>query len=429
MQEIIPQAEPSQEGRAPEGRQVLLATLAVAGTLLAFWLLFQFRNIVLLLLAAIVLATALQPVINWFMRRGLNRTLSAIITYVLFVALLLAAGLVIVPILANQATAISGVIPEYYSKARALLFQSSSWPVRRLAMFLPSQAPISLNAAPAGPLTEEEMLARVTQLFGYVDLGLRALLSIVGVFLLAFYWSLERDRTIRWLIGLFPVSKRRAISNRIDDVEGQLEVFLAAQGTLCLIIGVASLAAYLIIGLPYALLLALLAGIAEAVPLVGPLLGAIPALFIALTLDPSKVAGVLIATAIIQVLENNLIVPKVMNKAVGANPILTLVTFLVFSYLLGIAGAFIAVPVAVAVQWFAQRTVQNLQVTPAMPSDRRGEVSVLRYQAQELMRDVRKQMSQDGDATSSVDEAGDAIESVADQLDDLLADIEEGRAA
>jgi len=105
------------------------------------------------------------------------------------------------------------------------------------------------------------------------------------------------------------------------------------------------------------------------------------------------------------------------------------VTFLVFSYLLGIAGAFIAVPVAVAVQWFAQRTVQNLQVTPAMPSDRRGEVSVLRYQAQELMRDVRKQMSQDGDATSSVDEAGDAIESVADQLDDLLADIEEGRAA
>lgn len=429
MQEIIPQAEPSQEVRAPEGRQVLLATLAVAGTLLAFWLLFQFRNIVLLLLAAIVLATALQPVINWFMRRGLNRTLSAIITYVLFVALLLGAGFLIIPILVNQATAISGVIPEYYSKARSFLFQSSSWPVRRLAMFLPSEAPISLNAAPAGPLTEEQMLARVTQLFGYLDIGLRTLLGVIGVFLLAFYWSVERDRTIRWLVGLFPASQRRAISNRIDDVEGKLEVFLAAQGTLCLIIGVASLAAYLIIGLPYALLLALLAGIAEAVPLVGPLLGAIPALFIALTLDPSKVVGVLIATAVIQVLENNLIVPKVMNKAVGANPILTLVTFLVFSYLLGIAGAFIAVPVAVAMQWFAQRTVQNLQGAPAMPSDRRGEISVLRYQAQELMRDVRKQMSQDGDVMSSVDEAGDAIESVADQLDDLLADLEAGRAA
>lgn len=428
MQDIIPQADPSQEVRAPEGRQVLLATLAVAATLLVFWLLFQFRNIVLLLLAAIVLATALQPVINWLMRRGLNRTVSAAITYVLFVALLLGAGFLIIPILANQATAISGVIPEYYSKARALLFQSSSWPVRRLAMFLPSEAPISLNAGSAEPLTEELMLARVTQLFDYVDIGLRALFGIIGVFLLAFYWSLERDRTIRWLVALFPVSKRRAITNRIDDVEAKLEVFLVAQGTLCLIIGAASLAAYLIIGLPYALLLALLAGIAEAVPLVGPLLGAIPALFIALTLDPSKVVGVLIATAIIQVLENNLIVPKVMNKAVGANPILTLVTFLVFSYLLGIAGAFIAVPVAVAVQWFAQRTVQNLQEAPLAPSDRRGEISVLRYQAQELMRDVRKQMSQDGDVTSSVDETGDAIESAADQLDDLLADME-GRTA
>ncbi len=418
MQEIIPQAEPSQEVRAPEGRQVLLATLAVAATLLVFWLLFQFRNIVLLLLAAIVLATALQPVINWLMRRGLNRTLSAAITYVLFVALLLGAGLVIVPILANQATAISGVIPEYYSKARALLFQSSSWPVRRLAMFLPSQAPISLNAAPAGPLTEEQMLARVTQLFGYLDIGLRALLGIIGVFLLAFYWSLERDRTLRWLVGLFPISKRRAISNRIDDVEGKLEVFLAAQGTLCLIIGVASLAAYLIIGLPYALLLALLAGIAEAVPLVGPLLGAIPALFIALTLDPSKVAGVLIATAVIQVLENNLIVPKVMNKAVGANPILTLVTFLVFSYLLGIAGAFIAVPVAVAVQWFAQRTVQNLQGAScrAIPRSAGAKSACCAIKPRNSCADVRKQMSQDGDMMSSVDEAGDAIESVADQL-------------
>ncbi len=428
MQEIIPQADPSQEVRAPEGRQVLLATLAVAATLLAFWLLFQFRNIVLLLLAAIVLATALQPVINWFMRRGLNRTLSASITYVLFVALLLAAGFLIIPILANQATAISGVIPEYYSKARSLLFQSSSWPVRRLAMFLPSEAPISLDAGSAEPLSEELMLARVTQLFDYLSIGLRALFGIIGVFLLAFYWSVERDRTIRWLVALFPVSKRRVIANRIDDVEAKLEVFLVAQGTLCLIIGAASLAAYLVIGLPYALLLALLAGIAEAVPLVGPLLGAIPALFIALTLDPSKVIGVLIATAIIQVLENNLIVPKVMNKAVGANPILTLVTFLVFSYLLGIAGAFIAVPVAVAVQWFAQRTVQNLQEASSAPSDRRGEISVLRYQAQELMRDVRKQMGQDGDVTSSVDETGDAIESVADQLDDLLADIE-GRTA
>jgi predicted PurR-regulated permease PerM len=429
MQEIIPQVEPSQEAPAPEGRQIVLATLAVAGTLLAFWLLFQLRNIVLLLLAAIVLATALQPVINRLQRLGLSRTLSGVITYVLFVALLVGAGVLIVPILANQATAISGVIPEYYGKARAVLFQSSSWPVRRLAMFLPSEAPILMNAAPAGPLTEEQMLERVTQLFNYLGIGARTLFGIIGVFLLAFYWSLERDRTIRWLVALFPVNKRRAISSRIDDVEGKLEVFLAAQGTLCLIIGVASLAAYLIIGLPYALLLALLAGIAEAVPLIGPLLGAIPALFIALTLDPSKVAGVLIATAVIQVLENNLIVPKVMSKAVGANPVVTLVTLLVFSYLLGIAGALIAVPVAVTMQWLAQRTVQALQETSTTPSDQRGEVSVLRYQAQELMRDVRKQMSQEAGATSSVDEAGDAIESVADQLDDLLADIEGSKIA
>lgn len=429
MQEIIPSTTEAETLPPPSWRQVVLATLAVAGTLVAFWLIFQFRSVMLLLLAAIVLATALQPVIDWLQRRGLNRTLSAAITYLLLLVLLLGAGAIVVPILADQATAITNVLPEYYDKVRSLLFRSSSWPVRRLALFLPQELSILPGSGPTESLTEEAMLARVTQTLGTVGTGLRTLLGVVGVFLLAFYWSLERDRTIRWLISLFPASKRRYLLSRITMVEGKLEVFLAAQGTLCLIIGIASLVAYVIIGLPYALLLAVLAGVAEAVPMIGPLLGAIPALLIALTLDPSKVVGVLVATAVIQVLENNLIVPKVMSRAVGANPILTLVMFLVFSYLLGIAGAFIAVPIAVTVQWLAERTVQNLQESPPPPSDQRSEVSVLRYQAQELMRDVRKQMSQDGDVTSPVDEVGDAIESAASEIDELLAEMEQGKPA
>ena len=137
-----------------------------------------------------------------------------------------------------------------------------------------------------------------------------------------------------------------------------------------------ALVAYLLIGLPNALVLALVAGVLEAVPLLGPLLGAIPAAVIALSIAPSKLIWVVVATVVIQQLENAVLVPRVMRKAVGVNPFVSLLAMFALSSLFGIAGALMAIPIAAMVQLLLDRfvfgpTATSPRFRPAatMPAD------------------------------------------------------------
>ena len=125
------------------------------------------------------------------------------------------------------------------------------------------------------------------------------------------------------LISL-PQASRLKASALVSDIEGKVSGYLGGQGLLCLAIGVLAFAAYALIGLPNAMVLAIIAGLMEAVPMIGPLLGAIPAAVIALTISPNMLIWVVVATVVIQQLENNLLVPRVMKKAVGVNPFVSL---------------------------------------------------------------------------------------------------------
>ncbi|MBU4332000.1 AI-2E family transporter, partial [Patescibacteria group bacterium] len=124
--------------------------------------------------------------------------------------------------------------------------------------------------------------------------------------------------------------------------------WLRGQVILMIIIGILSYIGLLILGVRYALLLALFAGLMEIIPYIGPIFGAVPAVFIALTQSPIKGLLVIVLYLIIQQLENNLIVPKIMKRAVGLNPIVVILVILIGGKIAGIVGALIAVPVATA---------------------------------------------------------------------------------
>ena len=140
-------------------------------------------------------------------------------------------------------------------------------------------------------------------------------------------------------------------------METKVGSYVAGQAILCLIIGLMALVAYWLIGLSNALVLAFIAGVMEAVPLIGPLLGAIPAALVGLSLGPGKLVWVIVATVVIQQLENNLLVPRVMRKTVGVNPFVSLLALFAFSSLLGLAGALMAIPMAALVQILLDRFV------------------------------------------------------------------------
>jgi predicted PurR-regulated permease PerM len=208
----------------------------------------------------------------------------------------------------------------------------------------------------------------------------------------------------------------------VATIEGKVGNFIIGQTLLCGIIGGLALIAYTLIGLPYALLLAFLAGIMEAIPVVGPVLGAVPAVLVALSLDSSKVIWVIVASVIIQQLENSLLVPRIMNRAVGVSPLVTLLALIAFSSLFGVIGAVIAIPMAAVIQLLLERYLLEPNAIEPETTNGRDRFSVLRYETQELVQDVRKQVRKKEEvASADSDQVEDSLEAIALDLDSLLA--------
>jgi hypothetical protein len=191
------------------------------------------------------------------------------------------------------------------------------------------------------------------------------------------------------------------------------------------VIGIVALIAYLLIGLPNALVLAIIAGVLEAVPMIGPLLGAIPAAMVALSLGPDKLIWVIVATLVIQQLENSLLVPRVMSKAVGVNPFVTLLSLFAFGSFFGVAGALMAIPIAAIIQLLLNHFVFQPATVETEVPEGRDFASRLRYETQEFTQDLRKQVrvkkSGSEQNVTQIDQVMDEIETIATDLDVLLA--------
>jgi hypothetical protein len=185
--------------------------------------------------------------------------------------------------------------------------------------------------------------------------------------------------------------------------------------------------------LPYALGLALVMAIFEAVPMIGPTLGAIPAVLVAFSTAPEQVLWVLGVVMVIQVLENNLLVPRVMNQSVGVNPIVSILSIAAFGSLFGLGGAILAIPLAAMLQIVFTRLFFRLPsadelVVVAQPAGRteRNVASKIRLQAQELVVDVRKSLrSDDSAAEPEIEKIQDNLEAIALELDSLLSRAEQ----
>ncbi len=269
------------------------------------------------------------------------------------------------------------------------------------------------------------MLETAGQALGYLGSATKVVFTTTAVLLLAFHWMLDGPRTIQSWLLLVPNDRRESIRELVAAIETKVGAYLAGQGVLCLAIGLLALAAYLLIGLPNALVLALLAGVLEAVPMIGPLLGAIPAAVIALSVAPAKLVWVIVATVVIQQVENIVLVPRVMRTAVGVNPFVSLLALFAFSSLFGIAGALMAIPFAAIVQLLLNRFVFGSEGAGLEVSEGRDYASRLRYEAQELAQDLRKQarIKKWGSEVriKQIDHVMDEIEGITTDLDALLA--------
>lgn len=404
-------------------RRVIWATLVLVFVALAFWLLYRFHQVIFILFVAIVMGTVIRPVVTWLHRRGLPRTAAVILVYLLLLALLIGFVLLLFPLILEQGTTIATALPGYYQSLREWMVHSPNQLIVRLSEFFPATL---TGLEPIQP-TGQQILASAELAVGYVESTAKIIFMAIAILLLTLHWTLDGPRAIRSLLLLVPKGQRESMSELISAMETKVGFYIAGQGVLCLIVGLMALVAYLLIGLPNALVLALVAGVLEAVPMIGPLLGAIPAAIVALSIAPSKLVWVMVATLVIQQMENGVLVPRVMRKAVGVNPFVSLLAIFAFSSFFGIAGALMAIPIAAMIQLLLDHFVFHPAVMEPEGPDGRDYASRLRYEAQDLAQGLRKQarIKKEGSDrwVKQTDQVMDEIEGITADLDSLLAQV------
>ena len=362
--------------------QVVIATTFVVCVFLTFWLLYRLRALIFLLFVAIVIGIAIRPLVEWLQRRGVARNTGIIIIYILIAAVVLGFLALTFPVIADQATQLSQNLPQYYSEIRGALVSSGNRLLQNIDLRLPPELTLFLSSM---PVAEGELINQVTQTVFFTNLVVRGILSILAVFLLAYYWTQESSVIIRTLMRLVPLNRRHDVQELFYLAETKIGGYVRGQAILCLIVGAAAFILYTLIGLPYTLVLALIAGFMEMVPIVGPALGAVPALLAALSTDPDKVIWVLIATGLIQMMENALLVPRVMKNSMGVNPIIILLSLVAFSSVFGFAGALLALPLAAIIQLVLDRILNPPESPTGQFSEKEADVLSLIDESKRLM--------------------------------------------
>lgn len=297
-------------------------------TLLSIWLLYQIRSIVVLLFIAFILMTAVTPLVNLAKKIRIPTIVVMLVIYFGLIALLSSVVASLLPALVQQTKGITQELPNYLHSLEDVFNTKINQNV----------ASDYLNSIPSN------LLKIVTGAFNNVIL-------VLAVFFMSYYLVLERPRLHRYLLKFFPDKNAEArAEGLVIAVEKQVGGWVRGQILLMVVIGLLTYIGLLILQIPFALPLAIIAGMLEVVPNLGPTIAAIPAILMGLTISPSVGLGALIMSIVIQQLENNLIVPKIMQSATGTAPLVTITVLLIGYTLGGIAGAILAMPIFLTIQ-------------------------------------------------------------------------------
>ena len=318
------------------------------------------REIVLLVFIAVLLGAALEPVVATIRARtGIGRGLSILVVYATFLAGVVAIAVFIVPTAVVQLGAAFGRLPDFLDQVRAWSQQ-----LRPEALVEGIGSLIDAVEAPflPGPPPTPDRVLEVSLLVGQVAAALVTLLALV------FFWLTERSRLQRYALAFMPSHRRAGIRDAWNEVEARLGLWVRGQLILMATIGVATGIAYSLLGLPAALLLALIAALAEVIPILGPFIGAAPAVLVATTISPEVVVLTIGIIIVLQFLEGNVLVPMVMRNSVGLSPFLVLVSLLVGGAVAGVLGAIVAVPVVAGITVVLDRLQDRETPVPIDPA-------------------------------------------------------------
>lgn len=308
---------------------------------LAIWFLATISQVLVIVFVALVLAAAIDPWITRLERMGMARGWAMAIIFVGAAALLSLIVILFVPLVVDQLGKFTQAFPKLYERV--------------FSLYQNNQDSVALDTIQKGLQNLNAALSDVTKgIFSSVFGFFGGLVSVIGVLVLTFYMTLEEKGMKRIAVDLAPAKYRPYLIQLFNRIEDKLGDWLRGQLILGLIIGSLTFVGLILLKVEFAVVLALIAGVTELIPIIGPFIGAIPAVIVAFSQDPVLALFVMGLYIVIQQLENNLIVPRVMSKATGLNPVIVIVAILVGGKLAGITGVILAVPTMIIITTFLE---------------------------------------------------------------------------
>lgn len=315
-----------------------LATfLKAIGVALGLALLWFLRDILAVVFVALLLAALIDPFADWLHARGLPRALGVIVIYVVMGTFAVLGLVVLVPIVVEQFFQLLNNLSISYAQIADSFTQLKTLSVTYGFDENLRSSLASLQQAVAGSFTS---------IFSTVRGFIGGIATLFIVLVLAFYMVAEEDAARKYFRTIAPVEYQPYLSQLFTRMQKRIGAWLRGQIILGLLVGSAVFIGLVLLDVKYALLLAIIAGCLEVVPYVGPLLSVIPAAIIGFAQDPITGLLVLAVYFIVQQLENNLFVPKVMQKVTGLSPVVSIIALMVGIKFGGLAGAVLSIPVA-----------------------------------------------------------------------------------
>lgn len=337
---------PTSQQRSDPRSLIRYGCVALAITIVLLWAIYLVRGPLLVIYVSGLFATGLTPLVETIERqrirvitsRRLPRPAAILIIYGALIGAIVALATAVIPPLVVQLEEFWTELPHYMDLAQQKL---ASWGL------ITADASFKeiLQQAPVGSSGSAVAVFFAT-LWGFVG----GIFGLVSILLLTFYFLVESQDVFNVFVRMFPAEQRPRAARVSELAAVKISGWLGGQMLLGLIIGSMSAIGFFFMGVPYFFVLAVIAGIGEMIPMVGPLLSAIPAVAVALTVSPALAIGVAAFCLGIQLVENNVLVPKVMGQTVGLNAVTVIIALSIGSELLGFVGALLAVPTAAIIQ-------------------------------------------------------------------------------
>jgi predicted PurR-regulated permease PerM len=325
------------------------ALVGLALTVAISWTLYLVRDALVLVYISALVAIGLSPLVNAIeqkrlVRQRVPRWAAILVIYLSLIGAIVGVGILVIPPIVAQSRELGMELPR-------LLHQGQQWLIDRgvLSREITAQEAVQQTGGSA----PDAVGILVGAVFGFVG----GVFGLVTILVLAFYLMVDGENLVALFVRLFPHMRRARVEDACRRVTSKVSAWLGGQLLLALIIGSTAALGLFLLGVPFFYVLALIAGIGEIIPIVGPILSAVPAIAVALSVSPTLALGVIAFFFAQQQLENHILVPKIMQRQVGISAVTVIIALLIGGSLLGIVGAILAVPTAAILQVLLEELV------------------------------------------------------------------------